>query len=82
MTVYVNVHNEHGGVPGSLDQLNARLLRLLILAQVMIPGSWDQACMGSVLNKEPAWDSLSPSALPPAHACTHFLFLKKEKKIE
>ena len=63
------------GEPGWLSLLS---IWLLILAQVMILGSWDRTphqvlCMGS------AWDSLSPSSttLPP-----YLLSLSQKQKLE
>ena len=60
------------GVPGWLSWLSSRLL---ISAQVMISESWDRA-----LSMEPAWDSLSPSALSPLILCAISLSFKKKFK--
>ena len=69
------------GEPGWLCQLG---IQLLILVQVMIPGSWDQApWLGSALTGEPAKDSLSPSLplpLSPARALSLSLSLSLKKK--
>ena len=49
-----------------------QLVKLLSLAQVMIPGSWDQALYQTPCSAEPAF--LPPSAAPP---CLFFLCQKK-----
>ena len=43
-------------------------VRLLILAQVMISGSWDWALSQAPHSLESFWGSVSPSAPNPAHA--------------
>ena len=55
-------------------------VRLLISAQVMIPGSWDRALRLALHadSSEPVWDSLSPSA-PFPRLCARTLSLSLSK---
>lgn len=75
--LFKNVSNV--GAPGWHSWLH---VRLLIVPQVLISGSWDRALHGSsclfMPGVEPASDSLSPH--PPLPPLVHVLSLKKPKK--